>query len=263
MKRTLTACLLVVAAAPVSGQTRSASGVSPGEALFQAQCGFCHGRDATGGASGPDLTDSDLVAQDRAGDKLGPVIRNGRPERGMPGFPLSPPDLTAVIDYIHARKAAVDKNPGRRRRVTIADLSTGTAEAGRAYFEGAGGCTACHSPTGDLAGVGARYRGLGLLMRFLYPTSGNATQLPGEKPRPNPTTVKVTLPTGDTVSGPLVFRDEFTIALRDADGWFRSWPQSAVKVSIKDPLLAHAEQLGKYTDDDVHNLFAYLQTLVK
>src|SRR5687768_2067707 len=273
MKRTLTACLLVVAAAPVSGQTRSASGVSPGEALFQAQCGFCHGRDATGGASGPDLTDSDLVAQDRAGDKLGPVIRNGRPERGMPGFPLSAPDLTAVIDYIHARKAAVDKNPGRRRRVTIADLSTGNAEAGLAYFNGAGGCAACHSPTGDLAGVGGRYRGLGLLMRFLYPSGGNAAQLPGDAPRPNPVTVTVTLPpsanatggkpSGETVTGSLVFRDEFTIALRDADGWFRSWPQSAVKVAIKDPLQAHADQLGKYTDADVHNLFAYLQTLVK
>jgi cytochrome c oxidase cbb3-type subunit 3 len=73
----------------------------------------------------------------------------------------------------------------------------------------------------------------------------------------------VTLPSGETVTGPLVFRDEFTIALRDAEGWFRSWPQSAVKVSIKDPVAAHAEQLGKYTDDDVHNLFAYLQTLVK
>jgi cytochrome c oxidase cbb3-type subunit 3 len=262
MKLPLAACLLVLAAAPVAGQTRAAAAASPGETLFQAQCGFCHGRDATGGASGPDLTDSDLVAQDRGGDKLGPVISSGRPERGMPGFPLSPPDLKAVIDYIHARKAAVDKNPGRRRRVTIADLSTGNADAGRAYFEGAGGCATCHSP-GDLAGVGAKYRGLGLLMRFLYPTSGNATQLPGEKPRPNPATVAVTLPAGDTVTGTLVFRDEFTIALRDADGWFRSWPQSAVKVSIKDPLSAHAEQLGKYTDDDVHNLFAYLQTLVK
>jgi cytochrome c oxidase cbb3-type subunit III len=273
MKVPLTACLLWLAAAPVSGQTRAPAAVAPGEALFQAQCGFCHGRDATGGASGPDLTDSDLVTQDRGGDKLGPVIRNGRPERGMPGFPLSAPDLKAVVDYIHARKTAVDKNPGRRRRVTIADLSTGNAEAGRAYFEGTGGCTACHSPAGDLAGIGARYRGLGLLMRFLYPTSGNATQLPGEKPRPNPVNVTVTLPpsaeatggkpTGETVSGTLVFRDEFTIALRDADGWFRSWPRSAVKVSIEDPLLAHAERLGKYTDDDVHNLFAYLQTLVK
>ncbi|HET7698870.1 MAG TPA: cytochrome c [Vicinamibacterales bacterium] len=261
MQRILTACLLWLAAAPVSGQTRAAA-VSPGETLFQAQCGFCHGRDATGGASGPDLTDSELVAQDRNGDKLGPVIRTGRPERGMPGFPLSDPDLKSVIDFIHARKAAVDKNPGRRRRVTIADLSTGNADAGRAYFNGAGGCAACHSPTGDLASVGARYRGLGLLMRFLYPTAGNATQLPGE-PRQNPVTVTVTLPTGETVTGPLVFRDEFTIALRDADGWFRSWPQSAVKVSVKDPVQAHADQLGKYTDDDVHNLFAYLQTLVK
>lgn len=263
MKLAVTACLLLLAAAPAGAQPRPTAPVSPGESLFQAQCGFCHGRDATGGASGPDLTDSELVAQDRGGDKLGAVIRTGRPDRGMPGFPLSDRDLAAVIDYIHARKAAVDKNPGRRRRVTIADLSTGNADAGRAYFEGAGGCTACHSPAGDLAGVGARYRGLGLLMRFLYPSGGTATQLPGEKPKPNPATVTVTLPSGETVTGPLVFRDEFTIALRDADGWFRSWPPAAVKVSIKDPLVAHAEQLGKYTDNDVHNLFAYLQTLVK
>ena len=263
MKRTLTACLFVLAATPVSGQTRAAAVVSPGETLFQAQCGFCHGRDATGGASGPDLTDSELVAQDRAGDKLGPVIRTGRPERGMPGFPVSDADLKALVDYIHARKLAVDKNPGRRRRVTIADLSTGNVEAGRAYFNGPGGCASCHSPAGDLAGVGARYRGLGLLMRFLYPTGGNATQLPGEKPRSNPATVKVTLPSGETVSGSLVFRDEFTIALRDADGWFRSWPQASVKVVVDDPVQAHATQLGKYTDDDVHNLFAYLQSLVK
>jgi len=258
----LASAIVFTGAMPAVAQT-TAKPVSPGESLFQAQCGFCHGRDATGGASGPDLTDSALVAEDRGGNKIGPVIRTGRPERGMPGFPFSDPDLKAVVDYIKGRKAAVDKNPGRRRRVTIDDLSTGNAEAGLAYFNGAGGCATCHSPTGDLAGVGGRYRGLGLLMRFLYPSGGNATQLPGDKPRQNPVTVTVTLPSGQTVSGPLVFRDEFTIALRDADGWFRSWPQSTVRVAIKDPLQAHADQLGKYTDDDVHNLFAYLQTLVK
>ena len=263
MKLPFISCLLLLAAAPVAGQPRGAVQVSPGETLFQAQCGFCHGRDATGGASGPDLTDSELVAADKGGDKIAPVIRSGRPERGMPGFPFNDADLKALVDYIHLRKAAVDKNPGRRRRVTIADLSTGNADAGRAYFSGPGGCAACHSPTGDLAGVGARYRGLGLLMRFLYPSPGTATQLPGEKPKPNPATATVTLPSGETVSGTLVFRDEFTIALRDAGGWFRSWPQSTVKVAVTDPLQAHAEQLGKYTDDDVHNLFAYLQTLVK
>ena len=132
MKLGFTVCLLLLTAAPAAGQTGSTAAVSPGESLFQAQCGFCHGRDATGGASGPDLTDSELVAQDRAGNKLGPVIRTGRPERGMPGFPLSDRDLKSVIEDIHARKLAVDKNPGRRRRVTIADLSTGNVEAGRA-----------------------------------------------------------------------------------------------------------------------------------
>jgi len=73
----------------------------------------------------------------------------------------------------------------------------------------------------------------------------------------------VTLPSGETVSGPVVFRDEFTIAIRDSQGWFRSWPQSVVKVAIKDPVQAHVDQLAKYTDDDIHNLFAFLQTLVK
>jgi cytochrome c oxidase cbb3-type subunit 3 len=257
----VTACLLLLAAAPAAGQTRTAP--SPGETLFQSTCGFCHGRDATGGAAGPDLTDSDLVAQDRGGNKIAPVIRNGRPDRGMPAFPVSNRDLKLLVDYIHARKADVDKNPGRRRKVTVADLSTGSADAGRQYFNGSGGCAACHSPTGDLAGVGARYRGLALMQRFLYPSSGNAAVAPGEKPRPSPITVTVTLPNGETISGPLVFRDEFTIALRDRDGWFRSWPQSAVKVAIADPLQAHADLLPKYTDDDIHNLFAYLQTLIK
>jgi cytochrome c oxidase cbb3-type subunit 3 len=263
MKHLLTGCFLLFAAAPAAAQTRPAQPVSPGETLFQSTCGFCHGRDATGGAAGPDLTDSDLVAQDRGGNKIGPVIRNGRPDRGMPAFPLSDPDLKAVVDYIHARKTEIDKNPGRRRKVSIADLSTGTADAGRQYFAGAGGCAACHSPSGDLAGIGARYRGLALLQRFLYPTSGNAAVAAGEKPKPSPVRITVTLASGETVSGPQVFRDEFTIALRDADGWFRSWPRAAVTVTIADPLQAHADQLGKYTDDDIHNLFAYLQTLVK
>jgi cytochrome c oxidase cbb3-type subunit 3 len=34
-----------------------------------------------------------------------------------------------------------------------------------------------------------------------------------------------------------------------------------VKFTIDDPLSAHFDQLGKYTDADMHNVFAYLQTL--
>jgi cytochrome c oxidase cbb3-type subunit 3 len=34
-----------------------------------------------------------------------------------------------------------------------------------------------------------------------------------------------------------------------------------VKFTVDNPFEAHAQQLGKYTDEDMHNVFAYLQTL--
>ena len=71
----------------------------------------------------------------------------------------------------------------------------------------------------------------------------------------------MTLGSGEQVSGALAYRDEFTIALRDASGWYRSWPVSEVKVAVENRLDAHTEQLGKYTDADMHNVLAYLQTL--
>src|SRR5579872_2303803 len=56
-------------------QTYTAEQIQTGELRFGAQCGFCHGRDAAGGEIGPDLTRSELVAQDLRGDKLGPLVR--------------------------------------------------------------------------------------------------------------------------------------------------------------------------------------------
>jgi cytochrome c oxidase cbb3-type subunit 3 len=110
----------------------------------------------------------------------------------------------------------------------------------------------CHSATGDLAGVAKRLQGLPLLQRMLYPAPGRE----GSK-----ATVTVTLPSGSVVSGRLTYRDEFTIALTDDNGWYRSWPARQVKAVVNDPLQAHVDQLGKYTDGDMHDVLAYLQTL--
>ena len=49
--------------------------------------------------------------------------------------------------------------------------------------------------------------------------------------------------------------------LTDADGWYRAWPAGRVKFIVNDPLQAHVDQLGKYTDGDMHDVLAYLQTL--
>ena len=65
----------------------------------------------------------------------------------------------------------------------------------------------------------------------------------------------------DWITGTLAYRDEFTVALRDSNGIYRSWSTSRVKFTVESPADAHAEQFPKYTDDDIHNLMAYLQTL--
>jgi cytochrome c oxidase cbb3-type subunit 3 len=240
--------------ATVNAQSYPAAQVEAGREVFSAQCGFCHGRDAMGGETGPDLTRSQLVAEDLRGDKIGPVVRNGRVDKNMPAFNLSDSDLAAVVAFIHDQKAKSESLEGNRRTVDVADLQTGDAKAGEAYFNGPGGCSGCHSPTGDLAGLTKRHEGLALLRRMLNPRGR------GADPRATPT-VTVTLPSGTTVTGKLVHRDEFTIAMTDASGWYKSWPTSQVKVSVDDPLAAHVALLDKYTDDDMHNVMAYLQTL--
>jgi cytochrome c oxidase cbb3-type subunit 3 len=127
-------------------------------------------------------------------------------------------------------------------------LATGTVEAGKAYFNGPGKCNTCHSPTGDLAGVAKKYNPPDLEVRFLYPSGTPATAI-------------VTLPSGKTFEGTLLLNDDFNVAIMGKDGWYHSWPTSAVKIEVHDPLAVHAELLQKYTNADMHNLFTYLETL--
>jgi cytochrome c oxidase cbb3-type subunit 3 len=239
--------------------------IQAGKTLFVAQCSFCHGRDAGGGESGPDLMASALVEQDVRGEKIGVVVRNGRLGKGMPAFDhVDDQQLAALVAFIHDRKAKAKE--GRRRTVDVADLQTGNAEAGVRYFNGAGGCAKCHSASGDLAGIAGKFQGLELLKRMLYREKERTSEStpgdgrPAESTKAIPT-VTVTLSSGETVTGKLAYRDEFTIALTDASGWYRSWPVSRVKFAVMNPLEAHIEQLGKYTDEDMHNVLAYLQTL--
>ena len=242
--------------ASVSNDVYPAAQVTAGQALFSAQCGFCHGRDAMGGETGPDLTRSQVVAEDVRGDKIGPIVHSGRPEKGMPPFAMSDTDLTSVVAYIHDQKRKAESNEGNRRTVDVADLQTGNAEKGQQFFNGAGGCAKCHQPTGDFAGLATRLQGLQLLQRMLYPGGRGR----GGKP-PYAPTVTVTPPNGAPVTGRLTYRDEFTVSLVDDAGWSRSWPMSAVKVVVDDQLQAHAALLPKYTDADMHDVLAYLQTL--
>jgi cytochrome c oxidase cbb3-type subunit 3 len=240
----------------VTPQTYPPDLVQRGQTLFAANCGFCHGRDAMGGETGPDLTRSTLVAEDVKGDKIIPLLHTGRVDKGMPPSTLPDADLAAIVAFVHDTKTKADSNEGNRRNVDPSDLQTGNAQAGQQYFNGAGGCAKCHSPTGDLAGLATRLQGLQLFQRMLYPGGRGR----GGESRATPVAT-VQLASGETITGKVAYKDEFNIAITDASGYYRSWPTGKVKVTINNPLDAHIAQLGKYTNDDLHNVLAYLQTL--
>lgn len=233
---------------PVQSESYPSDLVQSGGMLFRQDCSFCHGRDAGGGESGPDLTRSKLVTADVNGDKIGAVVRNGRPDKGMPRFGYSDQQIAGLMAFIHTQQNSALTKKGGRKGVDVSDLQTGNVEAGKQYFDGAGGCATCHSPTGDLAGISSRYKGLELEERMLYPKH------PKSK-------VTVTLASGQTLTGTVAYLDEFVIGITDPTGTYRSWRTGDVQYKVDASVNAHVELFGKYTDADIHNLMAYLQTL--
>jgi cytochrome c oxidase cbb3-type subunit 3 len=239
--------LLLCSTAHAQPQTFSKDLIEHGHDFFEQKCAFCHGRDAGGGETGPDLTRSKIVATDVRGDKIGAFVRVGRPDKGMPAFNISNPDLDGLAAFLHTQKTIAESQKGGRKGVDVSDLQTGNVEAGKAYFNGAGTCSTCHSATGDLAGIASKYEGLKLEQRMLFPHDATAK-------------VTVHLTSGD-ITGKLALIDEFTIGMYDSEGHYHAFSTKNLKYTVDDPAERHADLLGKYTDADIHNLMAYLQTL--
>ena len=229
-----------------------------GRKIFVPTCGFCHGNDAHG-KSGPDLVRSAVVLHDDKGDVLGPVVRNGRPERGMPAFSaLSAEQIADISMFLHSRAADVSN----RFAYKIGDLITGDAQKGAAFFNGDGHCGSCHSATGDLAHVATKYEPVELQRRMLYPAPNLIDVFMGRATAPPaPTKVTVQLASGERVSGTLDHLDEFTVSMHDAAGWYRSFSREGTTVDVQDPRAAHETLLPKYSDQQMHDLLAYLETL--
>src|ERR1043166_6195936 len=98
------------------------------------------------GAGGPNLLRSETVLHDDRGELIGPVIQKGRAEKGMPPMPgTTPSQIAEISEYLHllVERAA---NRGLYGTLYSNDVVTGGVRAGETYFNGAGGCRACHSP---------------------------------------------------------------------------------------------------------------------
>ena len=218
--------------------------VARGRVLFEADCSFCHGTEATGGNGGPDLVRSILVNHDNKGDLIGPVIREGRVSKGMPKFELTAAQISDLVAFLHQR----NRNARLRFTYKILNVAVGNAAAGKAYFEAH--CSNCHSPTGDLAGIAKKYPGDDLQQRWIYP-----------EPGPTPE-VTVTLVSGKKIKGELIHIDEFNVSFYDAQGVYRNFPLGyGTHAEATDPLAAHYRLMRQLTDTDMHNVTTYLESL--
>ncbi|HEX4770981.1 MAG TPA: c-type cytochrome [Bryobacteraceae bacterium] len=223
--------------------------VERGQAQFKSSCGFCHGEDATGSRA-PDLVRSSIVAHDEQGSLLAPTIRNGRPDQGMPAFPaLSDKQVADIIAFLHHQAYEASHSAHVPGNYPVAKLLTGNAEAGKAFFLGDGGCSGCHSLDGDLKGIASRMNPIDLQQAIVYPNNSRA-------PKP---TATVTLKDGTRYEGKILHQDEFRISIMAQDGWYRSFAVPDVTIAIHDPLEAHRALTSRYTDADIHNLFAFLE----
>ena len=252
--------------AAIRASKEDAAQVERGAKLFTANCAKCHGATAKGmtGKDNTDLVRSLYVLEDEKGILLEPPIKNGFPDKGMPASSLSDAEIKDVAAWLRVQAYGA----GHRVTYTFLDVLTGDPKKGEAYFNGPGKCSTCHSATGDLKGIGSRYSPQQLQGHWLSPGSGRGGRGRGAAAGPATVgratrTVTVTLPNGQSVSGPLDRIDDFNVALHDSTGAYHSFTRNGdvPKVVVNDPMKVHVDMLKTYTDDDIHNMTAYLVTL--
>jgi len=236
-----------------------------GKSVYLVECITCHGNKARGGPDslppaqrGTDLVRSLVVLKDRYGATIGAFLKKGHPTQS--GKPSASIEGAQAIDLAHFLHLKVTDTLRSGPYSQVINVLTGDAKAGQEYFNGAGGCHKCHSPTGDLAGVGRKYEPPMLQQKFLFPRTFGFGRGARGAGNPKPVTLKVTPAGGATVSGVLVHLDDFNVSLRHAAGEYYSWKRApALKVEKIDPYAAHVELLDRYTDKNMHDIVAYLE----
>jgi cytochrome c oxidase cbb3-type subunit 3 len=261
--------------AAVRASREDPASVKRGADAFVANCGTCHGATAKGTDVGPDLVRSPLVEDDSKGELIGPVLRTGRPDKGMPKQDLTEQQIADIGAWLRVQVYGA----AFRGTYSYLNIVVGDAKKGEAYFNGAGKCSTCHSPTGDLAGIGGKYDPPTLQSRWVSGGAGGrggrgrggtlsangsttADITPPEITK-STTTVTVTLANGQSFTGVPVSITDFTVTFRDMSGAYHSYTRNGdfPRVEMHNPLQAHGEILKTLTDDDMHNVTAYLVTL--
>jgi cytochrome c oxidase cbb3-type subunit 3 len=274
--------------AAIRGSGQDPAQVKHGDEVYLANCGNCHGATGKGTDVAPDLVRSPMVEDDVKGSIIGPVIKSGRPDKGMPALALSDQEISDVAAWLRVQVYGA----AMRGTYSYLDILVGDPKKGEAYFNGAGKCSSCHSVTGDLAGIGSEYdpptlqsrwvsggaggrggaaagrgrAGRGAAAPGLEPAAGDQSTYADTSPPPitkSTTTITVTLADGQKIDGVPIAISDFNLTFKDMNGGYHSIARNGdfPKVETHNPLAPHGPLLKTMSDDDMHNVTAYLVTV--
>src|SRR5919197_243322 len=181
------------------GGPPAAAAAAEGKKIWALECINCHGTNARGTDNGPNLVRSLVVLRDRFGSALGPFLKQGhKMQSGRPSAALTDDQVLMLAHFLRDR---VNDTLRGSSEFEVKNILTGDAKAGEAYFTGEGKCSTCHSPSGDLRGLGGKYEPVDIQQRFLFPrnASSRGGRGRGRGSAPSPATaitVTVTPPNG-------------------------------------------------------------------
>ena len=224
--------------------------VRAGETYFQRQCSRCHGQDARGNdeTGAPNLTGRLNRASTDAG--IFTVLREGISGTAMLPVPAETADSTVwqLVAYINSL------------RTDPANIQLpGSADAGRAVFNGRGDCARCHM----INGVGGRHGpDLSLIGEARDPDElMTALVDPDAEVLPRWWTMEATLADGAVIQGQRMDEDTFTLRIMDAQEqlWsIRKAEARSYRRVTTSTMPAYGQTLSSAELDD---LVAYLFTL--
>jgi mono/diheme cytochrome c family protein len=240
-----------------------------GRSLWAVHCIDCHGSQARGSETGPNIIRTKTVNFDRSsftpGSVLGPFLKAGHPtQSGKASASFTDEEIVGLAHFLRQR---VNDTMRGSAVFTAGDILVGNAKAGEEYFHGAGGCATCHNAsTRSLAGIRTRVATtVDLQQRMLFPGMGVRDRGRGAPPAANANAnavrVTVTPASGPAMSGVLVEQSDFYVTFRQTDGSIRVVRTTGAKVVTTDPLQAHIDLLDRISDTQIHDLVAYLENL--
>jgi putative heme-binding domain-containing protein len=232
---------------PLAGQQKYiASDIENGSRLYRNNCFACHGPE---GASIPGVDFRRGQFKRASSDEdLFRIIVSGIPGTAMPPTAVSDSQRLALVAYLRSLHDSAASAVG-----------SGNAVAGRALFEGKGGCIACHRVNGkgsltgpDLSEVGAIRTAASLERSILDP---NESVLPEQR------SVRAVTRQGAVIIGRRLNEDTHTIQLMDENQRLRSLTKSELRdfaVLTTSPMPSYKDKLSAA---ELADLVTYLLSL--